>query len=375
MRIIKYNRLLKSINNYLYDSKLSIDLNYYYGFGSILGLLLIIQLISGILLSMHYIATIELAFNSIEYIMRDIPYGYILRMTHANGATLFFIIVYLHIARAIKYNSYIKLYTWNIGIIIFLIMILTAFIGYSLVYGQMSYWAIAVITNILNVIPYFGKDIIYLIYGGYNINTPTLERFYTIHYLLPFILVGLSLLHLITLHSSGSKGPTNIISRISYINFNPYYTFKDIIGFISILLLLIYLVFFYPNFFNHSDNYIPANPFVTPTHIQPEIYLLPFYCMLRSIPHKTLGVLVLLSSIFILFILPYINYSIIIIRPYITIWNNILFFIFISLIYLGQAPLEYPYITIGLIYTILYFSYYLLYPLISYIESYYILMK
>jgi len=310
-RKLKKNPLLKLVNNYVYDSLMPLNLNYWFNFGSLLGFFLIVQIVTGVLLAMNYIPHVDLAFDSIEYIMREVPYGYLIRYTHANGAALFFIAVYLHMARGLLYGSYSKpkTLTWSIGVIIFFLMIITAFIGYSLVYGQMSYWAIAVITNLLTVIPYVGHDLVLFIFGGFNIGGATLTRFYSLHYLLPFIIAALSIAHLITLHQVGGSNPLglNSVSSVSLVNFHPYYSFKDLFGFVLAISLLVFLVFFFPNLLGHSDNYIPANPLVTPTHIVPEFYLLPFYALLRSIPNKTLGVLALLSAILVLLLLPFIH--------------------------------------------------------------------
>ena len=373
-RLLKGNPLLSKVNNYLYDSLMPLNLNYWFNFGSILGLFLIIQIVTGVLLAMNYIPQVDLAFDSIEYIMREVPYGYIIRYSHANGAALFFVAVYLHIARGLLYGSYTKTLTWSIGVIIFLFMIITAFIGYSLVYGQMSYWAIAVITNLLTVIPYVGHDLVQFIYGGFNIGGPTLTRFFSLHYLLPFIIVALSLAHLITLHSVGGSNPLGLNNVVSLVNFHPYYTFKDLLGFILALLVLIFLVFFHPNLLGHSDNYIPANPMVTPTHIVPEFYLLPFYALLRSIPNKTLGVIALLSAILVLLLLPYLHLGLVntsLFRPVFKVFLYIFFAVFLLLMYLGQAVPSEPFITIGQLLGVYYFSFFLLFiPLISFLETF-----
>lgn len=365
--------LISIYNKYLYDSRMSMGLNYGYGMGSILGLLLVVQVVSGVMLSMHYVATEELAFESVEGIMREVPLGYVIRMTHGNGATILFMCMYIHIGRSIKYTSYTRKEVWNIGVIILVMMIITAFIGYSLVYGQMSYWAIAVITNILTVIPYFGKEIIRVIYGGYNIGGATLGRFYTIHYILPIIMIGMSMLHIIALHRKGNNQPMNIVSKIGYVGFHPYYTLKDLIGYSVIGVGMVYIIMYDPNRFMHSDNYVNANSLVTPSHIQPEIYLLPFYSILRSIPERTIGVIALIGAILVLVWLPYKHRGLIsssIFRPIMNVCNNILFGTFIMLGYLGQAPLEEPYMGMGKIGVIVYYSYYIIMvPLLSRIEA------
>ena len=248
--------------------------------------------------------------------MREVNYGYLLRYIHANGASFFFIIVYLHILRSLLYGSYIGIRknTWRIGVIIFILMILTAFIGYSLVLGQMSYWAVTVITSLLTIIPYIGNDLVQLIWGGYTVGGATLTRFYALHYLFPFIIIALAIAHLITLHSSGGSNPLGVsVAKVSkgYINFTPYYTLKDIIGFICLFITLLFFVFFYPNALSHPDNYIPADPLVTPIHIVPELYLLAFYSLLRSIPNKILGVLALFSAMLVLLIIPNLHLGVI----------------------------------------------------------------
>jgi len=379
-RLLKRNPLLKIFNNYLYDSLMPLNLNYWFNFGSILGLFLIIQIVTGVLLAMNYIPQVDLAFDSIEYIMREVPYGYIIRYTHANGAALFFVAVYLHMARGLLYGSYTKpkTLTWSIGVIIFLLMIITAFIGYSLVFGQMSYWAIAVITNLLTVIPYVGHDLVQFIYGGFNIGGPTLTRFYSLHYLLPFIIVALSLAHLITLHHVGGSNPLGLNNVVSFVNFHPYYTFKDLLGFVIAILILVLLVFFNPNLLGHSDNYIPANPMVTPTHIVPEFYLLPFYALLRSIPNKTLGVIALLGAILVLLLLPHLHLGLVntsVFRPVYKLFLYLFFAVFILLMYLGQAVPSEPFITIGQLLGVYYFSFFLIFiPLISFLETFFYLL-
>ena len=378
-RLLKRNPLLKLVNNYLYDSLMPLNLNYWFNFGSLLGFFLIVQIITGVLLAMNYIPHLDLAFDSIEYIMREVPYGYIVRYSHANGAALFFVVVYLHMARGLLYGSYTKpkTLTWSIGVIIFLLMIITAFIGYSLVFGQMSYWAIAVITNLLTVIPYVGHDLVQYIFGGFNIGGATLTRFYSLHYLLPFIIAALSLAHLITLHQVGGSNPLglNSVSSISLVNFHPYYSFKDLFGFILALSFLVFLVFFFPNLLGHSDNYIPANPLVTPTHIVPEFYLLPFYALLRSIPNKTLGVLALLSAILVLLLLPFIHLGLVhtsLFRPVYRVFLYIFFAVFFLLMYLGQAVPSEPFITIGQLLGLYYFTFFIvLIPLISFFETFF----
>jgi ubiquinol-cytochrome c reductase cytochrome b subunit len=373
-RLLKKNPLLILINNYLYDSLLPLNINYFYNFGSILGICLILQIITGIFLAMFYVPNINLAFDSIEYIMREVSFGWLIRYLHANGATLFFFIVYIHIARALLYASYTnkKAFTFYIGIVIFLLMIITAFIGYTLVWGQMSLWAATVITNLLTTVPFVGGSLVEWIWGGFNVGGPTLNRFYSLHYLLPFIIAALSLTHLITLHNSGGSNPLGMSSNKVLINFHPYYSLQDLFLFFIILLLFLLVVYFLPNFFGHSDNYIPGNFLVTPSHIVPEIYLLPFYAILRAIPNKTLGVLAMLASILILLILPLSHNHIIDsskFRPLYKYGVYNIIIIFFLLTYIGQTLVVQPYILIGQILTILYFIYFLIFiPICSLFE-------
>jgi ubiquinol-cytochrome c reductase cytochrome b subunit len=374
---MKRQPIIKNINNYIYDAITPINIDYWYNIGSILGLMLVIQIITGLILSMYYVAKFDLAYDSVMHIKKEINYGYLIQNIHSNGAFMFFFMLYLHIARSLIYGSYTynKIGTWYQGILILLLMIITAFLGYSLPLGNMSLWAIAVITNLLTILPY-GHDIVNYIYGGFTINDSTIGRFYTLHYLLPFIIAILAIGHLITIHNKGGSNQLglNAIRNIGGIRFHPYYIFKDLLGYFILLLFFFYLVFYHSDYFNHSDNFIEANPLVTPPHIVPEIYLLPFYSILRAIPNKTLGVLALLSAILILAILPIIHLGIINtirLRP---IYKYILYIFFINfllLVYTGGSLLEEPFITMSQIFTLFYFSYFIIFtPLISFFESF-----
>lgn len=377
-RILKRNKLLQIVNNYIYDSLMPINLNILYQFGSILGIFLIIQIISGVLLTFYYIPHINYAFDSIDYITREVPYGWLIRTIHLNGAALFFLFVYLHIARALLYGSYTRyrLTTWTIGIIILFFMIITAFLGYSLVYAQMSYWAIAVITNLLTIIPKYGQEIVQYIYGGYNIGNATLNRFFSLHYLFPFIIVALTLSHLMTLHSVGGSNSLGInnISTYSFITFHPYYTFKDLLGFILAILLLLYFVFYHPYSLSHPDNFIPANPLVTPTHIIPEIYFLAYFAILRSIPNKTIGVLMLLFSILSLLFLPFLHKGLFhtsTFRPFSRYFIYSFFINFFLLTFIGESPVSEPFISLGQIFVFYHFFFLLfILPFLSFLESF-----
>lgn len=370
MRIIKREVLLRKINNYIYDSLYPRNLSYNYGYGSMLGLALIIQIITGIILAMYYISAAELAFDSVEKIMREVEYGWLIRYTHANGASMFFIVVYLHIARGIWQGIYETKNGFRIGVIILILMILIAFLGYSLVFGNMSLWGITVITSILSAIPYLGKDLVELIWGGFSVSGITLTRFYSLHYLLPFVLIGLIILHIIYLHEKGGSNPLNLKQmRKSKIEFNKNYTLKDLIGFLFLIIAYIILVSYTPNIFAHTDNYQLADPLITPAHITPEWYLLPYYAILRAIPNKVMGVILMLGSLLGLLALPLkgnrIYNSFISIR-YFKPFNNFitkLFFItFLLLIWIGQTPVDHPYSIIGQILTIYYFLYLFILP-------------
>ncbi|HUX78177.1 MAG TPA: cytochrome c1 [Alphaproteobacteria bacterium] len=288
------------------------NLNYWWNFGSLAGITLVVMILSGIFLAMHYEPNTKQAFDSVEYIMRNINYGWLLRYLHANGATMFFIVVYIHMFRGLYYGSYKapRELLWILGVVILLLMMATAFMGYVLPWGQMSYWGATVITNLFSVLP-FGESIVEWLWGGFSVDNPTLNRFFALHYLFPFLIVGVVILHLIALHQHGSNNPLGIERKEprDSIPFHPYYTVKDLFGLGVFALIWSYFIFFHPNFFGEPDNYIPANPLVTPPHIVPEWYFLPFYAILRSIPNKTLGVLAMVSSVSVLFFVPWLDTS------------------------------------------------------------------
>jgi len=375
VKLRKKDVIIKILNDMLVDLAAPANLSYFWGFGSLLGAILALQIATGIFLAMHYTAHIEFAFISVEHIMRDVNYGWYLRYIHANGASIFFILVYLHIGRGLYYGSYIqpREKVWGIGVIIFIIMMATAFIGYVLPWGQMSFWGATVITNLLSAIPYIGQDLVEWLWGGYSINNPTLNRFYSLHYLLPFIIAGLVILHLIALHEFGSNNPMGFLGDIDKLPFHPYYTIKDIVGLILIAILISYLVHFQPNLLGHTDNYIPANPLVTPPHIQPEWYFLFAYTILRSIPNKLLGVIALFGSLIILLFLPYINTSKIRSNQFRPI-SKYLYWIFIGdfiiLTYIGAQVPEIPWVQIGQLASVFYFLYILIIiPVLGKIEN------
>jgi ubiquinol-cytochrome c reductase cytochrome b subunit len=364
MRILKSHPILSIVNGMLIDLPSPANISYFWGFGSLLGLCLGIQLLSGIFLAMHYTANVDLAFASVEHIMRDVNYGWLLRYIHANGASMFFIMVFLHIGRGLYFGSYThpRSMVWGVGVVILIVMMATAFIGYVLPWGQMSFWGATVITNLISAIPYVGVDIVQWIWGGFSINNATLNRFFSLHYLLPFVLAALVIVHLIALHENGSNNPVGVDSNIDKLPFHPYYSVKDAFGFIVFAVFFSYFIYFAPNLLGHSDNYIPANPLVTPSHIQPEWYFLFAYAVLRSIPDKLLGVLALFGSLLVLLVMPFVHTSWIRSLQFRPI-SKFFFWAFIGnfwiLTWIGGNPVEYPYVEIGQISSVFYFAYFL----------------
>nr|WBU93925.1 cytochrome b [Drosophila paulistorum] len=360
--------LFKIANNALVDLPAPINISAWWNFGSLLGLCLIIQILTGLFLAMHYTADVNLAFYSVNHICRDVNYGWLLRTLHANGASFFFICIYLHVGRGMYYGSYLFTPTWMIGVIILFLVMGTAFMGYVLPWGQMSFWGATVITNLLSAIPYLGLDLVQWVWGGFAVDNATLTRFFTFHFILPFIVLAMVMIHLLFLHQTGSSNPIGLNSNIDKIPFHPYFTFKDIVGFIIMITLLISLVLINPYLLGDPDNFIPANPLVTPAHIQPEWYFLFAYAILRSIPNKLGGVIALVLSIAILMILPFYNLSKFRGIQFYPI-NQILFWIMvvtvILLTWIGARPVEEPYVLLGQILTVIYFLYYIINPLIN----------
>lgn len=360
--------LFKIANNALVDLPAPRNISSWWNFGSLLGLCLIIQILTGLFLAIHYTADVNLAFYRVNHICRDVNYGWLLRTIHANGASFFFICIYLHVGRGIYYGSYLFTPTWIIGVIILFLVIGTAFIGYVLPWGQISFWGATVITNLLSAVPYLGLDLVQWVWGGFAVDNATLTRFFTFHFILPFIVLAIVIIHLLFLHQTGSNNPIGINSNIDKIPFHPYFTYKDIVGFIVIFFILISLVLINPYLLGDPDNFIPANPLVTPAHIQPEWYFLFAYAILRSIPNKLGGVIALVLSIAILIILPFYN-----LRKFRGIQfypiNQFLFWSIvvtvILLTWIGARPVEEPYVLIGQILTVIYFLYYLINPLVN----------
>ena len=378
MLLNRWNKdpILSFLDSHIINYPTPVNLSYMWSFGASAGICLVIQIITGIFLAMHYTPHIDLAFNSVEHIMRDVNNGWLIRYLHANGASMFFIVVYSHIFRGLYYGSYIyprgKL--WCSGVIIFLLMMATAFMGYVLPWGQMSFWGATVITNLFSAIPFVGGSIVEWLWGGYSVDNATLNRFFSLHYLMPFLIAGLTIAHLSLLHTAGSNNPLGINTNVDFISFYPYFYVKDLFSIFILIGVFSFFVFFYPNALGHADNYIPANPLVTPPHIVPEWYFLPFYAILRSIPDKLGGVAAMIGAILILLLLPIINTSEIRSTKFRPIFGFFYWFLvsdFLLLGWIGQQPVESPFIEIGMGATLFYFIFFLvLIPSIGLIEKY-----
>nr|NP_957765.2 cytochrome b [Ophiopholis aculeata] len=371
--IRKNHPVVKILNSSLWDLPTPSNLSVWWNFGSLIGLCLGAQIVTGIFLAMHYTADTTLAFSSVAHICRDVNYGWLLRNVHANGASLFFICVYIHIGRSLYYGSYVNMITWNIGVVLFLLSILNCFFGYVLPWGQMSFWAATVITNLVTAVPYIGGDIVQWIWGGFSVDNATLHRFFVFHFLFPFILAFLSDLHLLFLHETGSNNPLGLPSDCDKTPFHVYFTSKDVVGFGFFFVGLIILSLLFPTALSDPENYIPANPLVTPPHIQPEWYFLCSYAILRSIPNKLGGRAALVSSILALFLIPVLHLSdqnACFSRPLGQIAFWLIIGNFFLLTWIGSQPVEYPYIVLGQLASVFYFVGFLgLNPLISYSEK------
>nr|YP_009524402.1 cytochrome b [Echinoecus nipponicus]AXR86898.1 cytochrome b [Echinoecus nipponicus] len=362
----KSHPLVKIANNALVDMPLPSNISTFWNFGSLLGLCLMIQIATGLFLAMHYTAHIDLAFSSVAHICRDVNYGWLLRTMHANGASFFFICLYIHIGRGIYYGSYMIMHAWLIGVIILFLTMATAFLGYVLPWGQMSFWGATVITNLFSAIPYIGTDLVQWIWGGFSVDNATLTRFFTFHFLFPFAVAAASMIHILFLHQAGGNNPLGISSQMDKIPFHPYFTFKDIVGFIVMFCILLILSLLNPYILGDPDNFIPANPLVTPPHIQPEWYFLFAYAILRSIPNKLGGVIALVASVAILMILPFTHTSQFRSLTFYPL-NQIMFWFFIAILilltWIGARPVEDPYVLTGQILTMAYFSFFIINPL------------
>ena len=365
------------INHNLRDYPTPKNLNYFWNFGSLAGVTLVIMIVTGILLAMQYTANAELAFDSVERIMRDVNNGWLLRYIHMNGASMFFIVVYIHIFRGLYYGSFKapREILWILGVLILLLMMATAFMGYVLPWGQMSFWGATVITNLFSAFPVIGDYIVTFLWGGFSVDNPTLTRFFVLHYLMPFMIVGVVMLHLVALHQFGSNNPlgVDVKSEGDTIPFHPYYTVKDYFGLGVFLIIFFGLVFFAPNFLGHPDNYIPADPLVTPAHIFPEWYFLPFYEILRAVPYKLLGVLLMFSAVAVLFILPWLDTHKVRsakFRPYYKQFYWLFFLNCFILGWVGAMPADGIYVLIARVSTVYYFAFFLIImPLLSRFES------
>ena len=381
MQILKRPPLFSVVNDHLINYPTPINVHYAWNFGFLSAMCLIVQIITGIFLAMHYTPHVDLAFASLEHIMRDVNYGWLLRYVHANGASMFFIVVYIHLFRGLYFGSYTKPrhFVWVIGVVILLLMILTAFIGYVLPWGQMSLWGATVITNLVSAVPLVGDSLVTWLWGGFSVDNATLNRFFSFHYLFPFIIAALSLIHLALLHQEGSGNPLGINSSVDKIPMYPYFIIKDFFGLAVFIIFFAVFVYFYPNLLGHPDNYIEANPMVTPAHIVPEWYFLPFYAILRSIPHKLGGVIAMISAIIVLVLLPWIHNTEVRssrFRPLYRFFYYTIVSCCLLLGWIGGMPVEEPYVIIGQIASIYYFFYFLvLLPSIGYVEKFLLCYK
>nr|ANZ03373.1 cytochrome b [Pleuropoma jana] len=357
----KDHLLIKILNNSLIDLPAPINLSFFWNFGSLIGLCLVLQIVTGLFLAIHYSSSVDLAFNSVSHIMWDVKYGWLIRFLHANGASWFFVCLYIHIGRGLYYHSFKYQDVWNVGVILFLLVMAVAFLGYVLPWGQMSLWGATVITNLFSSFPYFGVFLVQWIWGGFSVGNATLMRFFSFHFILPFIIVALSMIHLLFLHYYGSNNPLGLNSSFDKIPFHIYYSLKDFVGFIGLVFLMLLLSLYFPLMFGDSENFIMANPMMTPVHIQPEWYFLFAYAILRSIPNKLGGVIALFLSILVLFFVPFMFKSKMSSNSFYFL-NQFFFWSLVGcmfiLTWIGSKPVEEPYISVGQFFTVFYFLVY-----------------
>jgi ubiquinol-cytochrome c reductase cytochrome b subunit len=363
---VRWNKdyILSVVDGHIIDYPAPINLSYAWSFGALAGICLGIQIVTGIFLAMHYTPHIDLAFSSVEHIMRDVNSGWLIRYMHANGASMFFIVVYCHIFRGLYYGSYMapREHLWCSGVVIFLLMMATAFMGYVLPWGQMSFWGATVITNLFSAIPVAGPSIVEWLWGGFSVDNATLNRFFSLHFLMPFVIAGMVIAHIALLHRDGSNNPLGIDSSMDKIAFYPYYYVKDLFSVVVFVVFFSLFLFYYPNLLGHPDNYIPADPMSTPAHIVPEWYFLPFYAILRSIPDKLGGVAAMGGAIVILLFLPFINTSEVRSAAFRPLYRKLFWFIFADFLllgWIGHEIVETPFIEIGQVGTVFYFLYFL----------------
>nr|NP_795832.1 cytochrome b [Retropinna retropinna]BAC58237.1 cytochrome b [Retropinna retropinna] len=369
----KSHPLLRIANDALVDLPAPSNISVWWNFGSLLSLCLATQILTGLFLAMHYTSDISTAFSSVAHICRDVNYGWLIRNMHANGASFFFICIYLHVGRGLYYGSFLYKETWVLGVVLLLLVMMTAFVGYVLPWGQMSFWGATVITNLLSAVPYVGQALVQWIWGGFSVDNATLTRFFAFHFLFPFVIAAVTVLHLLFLHETGSNNPAGLNSDADKISFHPYFSYKDLLGFAVLLLSLVALALFSPNLLGDPDNFTPANPLVTPPHIKPEWYFLFAYAILRSIPNKLGGVLALLSSILVLLLVPILHTS----KQRGLTFRPVTQFLFWALVadvmiltWIGGMPVEHPFIEIGQVASLLYFTIFLVFsPLAGWAEN------